>query len=169
MMTILWNFNSCLSYYKRYIDNVIGLWICDSDPVVDHLNWKAFKACLSNYGKLEWDITPRSKYLTFLDLNITLQDHEFSTKLYYKDRNLYLYLAPHSCHPPGVIKGMIYGQIKRIYDLTTRSEDILYSIVHFYEALKDRGYSSETLRPLFLLASKKYEQKNACTLPLAPD
>ena len=102
MMSILWSFHSCLLYYKRYIDDVIGVWICHSDPVVDHLNWKAFKACLSNYGKLVWDITPRSDCLTFLDLDITLRNHKFSTKMYYKPRNLYLYLAPHSCHPPGV-------------------------------------------------------------------
>ena len=132
MMSILWSFHSCLLYYKRYIDDVIGVWICHSDPVVDHLNWKAFKACLSNYGKLVWDITPRSDCLTFLDLDITLRNHKFSTKMYYKPRNLYLYLAPHSCHPPGVIKGMIFGQIKRIYDLTTHESDIFYSIVHYY-------------------------------------
>ena len=164
MATIIWDFLVCLAYYKRYIDDIIGIWICHDDPVTDHLNWKAFKACLSNYGKLEWDITPRSNQLTFLDLVITLENHKFSTKLYYKPRNLYLYLPPHSCHPPGVIKGMIFGQIKRIYDLTTHNEDVISSILHYYDALKDRGCSSDTLGPLFLAASTTYRQETTCTV-----
>lgn len=129
---------------------------------IDHLNWKAFNACLSNYGLLTWDVTPRSNKLTFLDLDITLENHKFSTRMYYKPRNLYLYLPPRLCHPPGVIKGMIFGQIKIIYDLTTKREDILTSILHFYDALRNRGHSSNSVRPYIKNACEKYScpQKN---------
>ena len=72
MTTLLWNFITCLAYYKRYTDDVLGIWIIDPDPVTDHLNWKAFKACLSNYGMLVWDITPRATHVTFLDLEFIL-------------------------------------------------------------------------------------------------
>lgn len=167
MMSILWDFNTCLTYYKHYIDFVIGIWICDPNPVTDHLNWKAFNTCLSNYGKLVWDVTPCSDHLQFLDLDILLINWKFSTKLYYKPRNLYLYLVPHSCHPGGVLKDLICGQIQRIYGLTTHCKDIIESIVQFYEVLKDGGCAPETIQSFFLLASENCQSN--CSHNTVPD
>ena len=52
---------------------------------------------------------------------------------------------------------MIYGAIKRIYDLTTHRKDILPSIKQYYKALKKCGHEPKQLRPHFLKACRLRE------------
>jgi hypothetical protein len=57
--TLLPTFQDCLAFYARYIDDGIGIWICDPDPALNATLWESFQAqaCLgrlgpSFYGKL---------------------------------------------------------------------------------------------------------------------
>jgi hypothetical protein len=147
-----------ISYYGRYIDDGFGLWIPSKDPAEDVEAWKQFQSSVS-FGKLQWEFTKRSTKLDFLDLTIKITNNKITTSLYEKAVNLYLYLPPHSCHPPGAIRGLVNGRFIRIKRLTSNKEDVYPAIKKFYDRLKARGYSSTTLLPLFNEAWKKDHSK----------
>ncbi len=56
---------------------------------------------------------------------------------------------PNSCHPPGSLTGLVYGQILRIYQLCSLSEDVDKELSLFYKRLLNRGYLTPKLIPLF--------------------
>ena len=85
------------------------------------------------------------------------------TRLYEKALNLYLYLPPASAHPPGVLKGLIYGGCCRIHRLTTCPLLRRQYVQRFYERLLARGYASTTVVPLINTAVSRL---SAPTTPL---
>ena len=107
---LLPQFRSSLFYYRRNIDDVLGIWLCE-DPAT----WTHFKSELNNFSRLKWDIEEPSHTVNFLDVTLTLKNGTIETTTFQKEQNLYLYLPPSSCHPHGTIKGTIYGLIGRYF------------------------------------------------------
>jgi hypothetical protein len=149
-------FQASLPFYKRYIDDCLGLWIMDEDDALDALRWKNFKDGFQ-YGKLTWEFSERAMTVNFLDLTLTIKTdtNKIVSRLYEKPLNLYLYLPPHSAHPPGVLQGLITGNVTRIARLTSSTQDMEVSIRAFYTRLLARGYTRRRLTPIFLKAIKK--------------
>jgi hypothetical protein len=147
-LTLFPRFQATVPFYKRYIDDVFGLWITDDDASTDERNWTEFQDAMP-FGKLTWEFSQRTTSVNFLDLTLTLDHHRIVTRLYEKPLNLYLYIPPHSAHPPGILSGMITGYVTRVFRLTSTSTDREASIRKFYRRLCDRGYTPCTLRPLF--------------------
>ncbi len=60
---ILTEFNSQLLYYRRYIDDIFGVWI----PLATNreATWNTFKKRLNEWGTLEWIIQNPSKKIIF--------------------------------------------------------------------------------------------------------
>ena len=141
-----------LPLYKRYIDDVVGVWIPHPDVATDARLWDEFKADLNNYHGVEWVTSKLSSKINFLDITISLQDGKIQTTLYEKMLNLYLYIPPHSAHPPGVLKGLVLGNAFRIYSLCSIKTDIKNHLQAFYNRLLARGYKKDALAPLFLRA-----------------
>ena len=135
-----------LFYYKRFIDDVIGIWIPTAD---NHADWLRLNAEMNSdlYG-LTWDISPLSTKLDFMDLTISIVNGSIHTTLYEKPHNLHLYIPPSSCHPPGLLPGMVHGGIHRFHTLCTDAADIKAKTQNFYTKLLRRGYERYTLRPL---------------------
>ena len=75
--------------------------------------------------------------------------NEITTKIYEKELNLYLYLPPHSCHPLGMIKGLIFGFAHRAHALCTTHSDKLPFLRKCYYRLLARGYQRDFIRPIF--------------------
>eukprot|EP00957_Ditylum_brightwellii_P192406 14648001-Ditylum_brightwellii.AAC.1 len=85
-----------------------------------------------------------------MDLTITIKDDKIATKLYEKSLNLYFYAPPpHSAHPPGVLNGIIFGQIHCILTLCSERADISKSVNQFYIQLIQRGYKRNEVMPIF--------------------
>ena len=138
-------FGQRLLYYKRYIDDIFGIWIPSETD--DHTIWEQFKTELNNWASLRWKIENRSNKTVFLDLNINLINTKIHTSTFQKDLNLYLYIPPLSAHPPSCLKGLIAGEIRR-YWLQNEPEDFLQILSKFIERLLNRGHRLENLTPI---------------------
>ena len=117
-----------------------------------------YKALL-NDGCLEWICSERSEKVDFMDLTISIVNNGFKTSLFEKPMSLFLYIPPHSAHPPGVLTGHIFGEVLRINRLCLDSDDITQRIRIFFRRLMRRGHKPSKLLPLFKQAmanSKKY-------------
>ena len=150
--TFLPMFSSFLLLYKRYIDDILGFWICHLDPVVDEQMFAAFKSSHNGWTGLTWDVSPLSTSAVFLDITITIENNTITTNLYEKTLNKHLYLPARSAHPLGVLHGLIAGHIYRAKALCTDPADARISIQKMYRYLRARGYANTTLQPIFLKA-----------------
>ncbi len=83
-----------------------------------------------------------------MDMKIKIEGERLITTLYAKPMALYQYIPASSCHPPGVLTGLIFGQILRIYQLCSLSKDIDKELSLFYRRLLNCGYKPEILIPL---------------------
>jgi len=137
-----------LLFYKRFIDDGFAVWLHDPDPIIDAKNWNDFQAICNAMG-LSWTFKSPRKKLIFMDMTIQIVGNKLVTTIYAKPLALYQYIPPNSCHPPGVLTGLIYGQVLRIYQLCSLSEDIDKELSLFYKRLLNRGYLTPKLIPLF--------------------
>ena len=147
-----------LLYNRRFIDDIIGIWVGNHTD-----EWEAYKADLNNFGILTWEVGPLSREVDFLDLTLRIEDGRIVSKTFQKPLNLYLYLPPSSSHPPGCIKGTIYGLVGRYYAQNTFRHDYIYFIQQLYRHLLDRGWDNNYVKRLILEADDAMKAKGACT------
>ena len=62
---------------------------------------------------------------------------------------LYLYIPPHSAHPPGVLTGLMSGNILHIHSLCSDKADINRRMKEFYVRFLVYGYEGDLLIPAF--------------------
>ena len=147
---ILPKFKQNILLHKRYIDDIFGIWIPSPDSRTDEEQWTKYKNEINTYHGLKWIFGPRCKRVDFLDITVTIdEDNTINTTLFEKALNLYLYIPPHSAHPPGVLAGLVIGNCHRIFTLCSNDKDKTYHLRQFFIRLRARGYSSNTLLPLF--------------------
>jgi hypothetical protein len=122
--TLLPTFDNRLTYYGQYINDGLGILICDPNPEIDSLRWESFQQT-TGFGKLVWDVSERSLTVNFLNLRLSLLPFGGikTSNLYEKALNLHLYLSPLSAHPPGLLPGVIHGMLYRIILLTSDRAD----------------------------------------------
>ena len=156
---------SNLLFYKRFIDDVIGVWLTDPDPEKDRELWESFCKDMDSWHGMEWECKTPSTSVDFMDLTITIDNNRLVTTLYEKDLNLYLYIPPFSSHPRGVFTGTISGQILRIRRLCTFKTDADERIKEFLSRLLARGHSADNLLPLF----KRAEENATAYLTRSPE
>ena len=113
---------------KHFIDNGIGIWKHNTDPVQDAANWELFKSTV-NDGGLEWEFTPLSNEINFMDMTINIVGNKIETNLFEKPLTLHLYIPPHSCHPKSGFGSLVSGMVLRIFRLCSESSDVSFSKV----------------------------------------
>lgn len=143
-----------ISFYRRFIDDIFGIWICDPDPEENLRQWTAFKAELQLWHGLTWTCTEPSTSCVFMDMEISIEGSRLVTRVYEKDLNLYLYLPPNSAHSKGVGTGLVFGQVLRYRRLSTYQTDADEKIREFHQRLRARGHSNDKLIPLFQRAEE---------------
>ena len=145
--TFLDTFADNLINYSRYIDDVFGIWVPTSQ---NNDNWRLFKMAMNNPTyRLTWIISDLSQQVDFMDLTILIKNGKIQTTLYEKSSCLHLYIPPHSCHPHGLLPGVVHGQINRIMTLCTDPADQKQKTVCFFRHLQRRGFQPRLLHPLF--------------------
>jgi hypothetical protein len=137
-----------LMFYKRFIDNGFAIWLHDLNPMIDATNLNDFKALINAMG-LRWTFKSPRKKLIFMDMTIQVEGEKIVTTIYTKPLALYQYIPPNSCHPPGNLTSLIFGQILRIYQICSHSKDIDRELSLLHTRLLNRGYTSNKLLPLF--------------------
>jgi hypothetical protein len=148
---LLPRFKTCLPFFKRFIDDGIGVWLPQPN---DRLAWEAFLRCLNQWGTLRWTCNGHVDNLIFLDLQISIgPDRQLAFKTYQKPMNLYLYIPPGSAHPEKMLRSLIFGRLRAYWLQNTYLSDFYAIAVLLNRRLMARGYSFPTLKPLFEEAS----------------
>jgi hypothetical protein len=143
-------FEEYLLFYRRYLDDIIGIWLAHPDPATNLANWNEFKATVGNFHGLEWTFTPLARSdVAFMDMSLSIENDRVESTLYEKKLALYLYIPPNSAHPPGVTAGLVMGNVLRIMQLCTKKQDIQSRLDDFLGRLLNRGHQLSTLLPLF--------------------
>jgi hypothetical protein len=135
-------------YLRRFINDGLGIWLHDPDPKVGEKNWQEFQACL-NISGLRWIFSERSNEVVFMDLQLRVDGKKIISSLYAKPMALHLYIPPHSCHAPGVLSGLVFGNVLHIHQLCSNVKDIVKEIKLLLHRLMDQGYQLSQLTPLF--------------------
>ena len=149
-----------LIHYFRYLDDIFGAWLPDGNTRLDLHQWNEFKTQLNSWHGLEWDISERTNQVDFLDLKVDIDPRgRINTDLFEKALNLYLYITPSSSHPPGVLMGLILGNCYRINSLISVREKRKAHLNSFYLRLRARGYSRNTLLPIFRKAAEQAKDR----------
>jgi hypothetical protein len=140
-----------LLFFKRFIDDGIGVWLDTRD---DPLAWRSFFRCLNNWGSLKWTCDGHVSDLVFLDLTISITpDRQIHFRSYQKPMNLYLYLPPGSAHPKNMLYSLIYGRLRAYRIRNTDTSDFIEMAKLLAQRLIARGFSLETLKPVFQRAT----------------
>ena len=109
---------------------------------------------MDQFGLLRWTHLPLSNKVHFLDLTITIDfaNKKFLFKTFQnisKPPNLYLYLPPNSAHPPGMLKSLIFGLIRKYNLQNTHAEDFSSIKNKLFSRLIARGHKHNDILPIF--------------------
>jgi hypothetical protein len=163
---ILTEFKPNLFYYKRYIDDILGIWIPSHNE--GGKTWEQFTQKLNNWGKLKWITQNPSTRVQFLDFDIKLDNGQISMETYQKSMNLYLYIPPSLAHPPSCLKGLICGELRQ-YWLQNTQENFQKLLLSFIQRLQDREHKLQNLTPLFNQAAAILDNNTSSVTPNSPD
>jgi hypothetical protein len=158
--SILPTYGDQLPYFKRFIDDIIGIWIGGDSPA-----WTQFQSDLS-FGSLRWETSKLSNSVVFLDLAISIDpdSRRLITRTYQKPMNLFLYIPPTSAHAHGVLKSIVYGNLQRFWRQNTHRSDFIQVAGQFAQHLIARGHDPDIIRDLFLEVGKRLSQNpTSCT------
>ena len=122
--TVLAQFGDRLQLHRRFIDDVLGIWLVDPNQAEDHRKWIAFKFMMQDYYGLECIFEERPDTVKYTDMTISIREDRIVTSLYDKLMNLYLYIPPQSAHPLEVLTGFVSGNILLIHSLCSDKEEI---------------------------------------------
>ena len=71
-----------------------------------------------------------------MDMTISINNsNKIETTMFEKRFSLHLYIPPHSAHPPGLLPGIVYGALFRIFTLCSDNEDKLQRTKVFFKRL----------------------------------
>ena len=61
-------------YYRRFIDNVIGILCPNKNPQLDLAERNEFKQKMNSFPGLTWEFSEQSKAVNFMDMTITINN-----------------------------------------------------------------------------------------------
>lgn len=147
MTTLLVDFKEYLLFFRRFIDDGLGVWDCLRPR--SETKFQEFMSRLNNWGKLKWTNTGFVDSLQFLDLTISIKDDKLHYKTFQKEHNLYLYIPLCSAHSPDMVRGLIFGCLQTYYKHNTNEEDYVSMAIHLAKRLMGRGWKWDDIRPIF--------------------
>ena len=101
--------------------------------------------------------------VVFMDLRLKTEAKKVVASLYAKPMALHLYIHPHSCHAPGVLPGIVFGNVLQIYQLCSRAADVARELKIFLHRLLDCEYQLAQLTLLFQQVMDNAKAYLCCT------
>ena len=93
--------------------------------------------------KFTWEISETS--VTFLDINISVQDNKLATSVHYKPTDSHSYLLYSSSHPSHVKDSIPYSQFLRLRRLCSEDSDFNSKCDEMSNFFSERGYPDSIL------------------------
>ena len=104
--------------FGRYIDDCLGATSCTKEELEQFIGFvNSFHPAL----KFTWEISETS--VTFLDINISVQDNKLATSVHYKPTDSHSYLLYSSSHPSHFKDSIPYSQFLRLRRLCSEDSD----------------------------------------------
>jgi hypothetical protein len=155
---LLPRYKTQLLFFKRFIDDGIGVWL---DTPGEPYAWRSFLRALNNWGSLKWTCDGHVNDLVFLDLTISITaSRQIHFSSYQKPLNLYMYLPPGSAHPKNMLYSLVYGRLRAYRLRNTDTMDFLKMAKLLARRLISRGYSLESIKPVFQRAHARLLQSD---------
>lgn len=157
---ILPRFRPNLLYYKRFIDDKLGIWTGSTNE------FNSYRKFVDNSSALDWTSDGLQRSVIFLDLEISIDPISrcLLFKTYMKPTNLFLYIPPTSAHPLGVLKSVIYGNLQRYWRQNSEPSAFASLALGFKQHLRNRGHDDNTLNAIFMDASRNIDKKSLLRL-----
>ena len=143
---IIPKYSDYIIFYGRYIDDTL---LIVNQATFTPAVYKQLQDDFNNYGKLRWTFTTLQDSINFLDVTLSIRDGAIHHTMYEKVLNLYLYIPPSSSHPPGVLKGLIFGRLHQFNVLCSDLADKKSLATKLYQRLLYQGYNKSVLDPIF--------------------
>jgi len=161
--------------WARFIDDGFWIWAGPENEL------SRFLSVIENfYPEIKWTFEISEKCMDFLDVHVSLRQDDppasryihhhsshFTTRTFEKPSHLYLYIIyiPYtSAHPPGVLRGLVFGGLTRLFPQHSLWGEFKQAAIRFFNRLLLRGYSEFVLRGLFQQAFKRlWEDKETVT------
>ena len=127
-------------FYKRYIDDGIGIWDGDIDSLLrftEHAN--------NIHENIKITLRWSREEIEFLDTMVKLENGHVYTDLYRKPTDKQLYLRYDSCHPAHTKKALPYGLGIRLRRICEKDEDYFRHRTELKQQLRKRGYSGRII------------------------
>ena len=126
--------------FGRYIDDCLGATSCTKEELERFIGFvNSFHPAL----KFTWEISETS--VTFLDINISVQDNKLATSVHYKPTDSHSYLLYSSSHPSHVKDSIRYSQFLRLRRLCSEDSDFNSKCDEMSNFFSERGYPDSIL------------------------
>lgn len=130
-----------LELYKRFIDDILIVWNGDKDSL------EQFLIGLNQDDRnitLTWTID--TKQIQFLDLVISIENNQLTTKTYFKEVTRNSYLPITSCHHKPWLFNIPKGQLIRVKRNCTKESDYKIQADLIGRRFLEKGYDSEFIK-----------------------
>ena len=68
-----------LIFWKRFIDDGLGLWKLHADTATNNALWTEFQSDINNFHGLEWDFTPLADSVDFMDMTLSIANNNLTS------------------------------------------------------------------------------------------
>lgn len=121
--------------YKRYIDDIFFIWTYNEDELLHFID------CYNSaHPNINFTHTYSQESINFLDVTVTIEDGELTTKLYRKPTDRQQYLRYQSDHPHHCKNSIPYSQAHRFKRICSKSEDFTTNAKNLKTMLEGQGY-----------------------------
>ena len=127
-----------IAEWKRYIDDIITIWLHGEDKLTEFMEWLN-----SLHPTIKFTHSFGRTNVPFLDISLTIDENgQIKTDLFVKKTDAAMILPFYSCHPRHCVRSIPYSQCLRLRRLCSKDEDFHSRCLELKEKLTTRGYPS---------------------------